>query len=155
LPRWFVEGFAEYYAAVKIVKQNIDLSSEPKMASDVLGHKEWIPILAIFGSNGPTEQDTRYSQFYAESWLVVDYLYSRRKMDDATTYFRLVREGAAVPEAIQQAFKMTPEELDHDVHDYFHQTRRVVTVPLPELKSKFSVSAVPPLELQAVLADAH
>ena len=155
LPRWFVEGFAEYYASVKIQKKTALIGGRPQLAGSVLGHREWVPVSTLFSSDSGAEADSRYSPFYAESWLMFDYLFKNKKIADALAYCELVRQGVTIPEAIQQAFHMSAAQLDQELHQSVQTSGARVTLPLSPLQMNVSVSSVPELTLKTTFADAH
>src|SRR5947209_15553332 len=124
LPRWFSEGFAEYYSAVKIEKKHVRLGLEPALASSVLAHKDWTPISTLFSYTAANDDRGKNPGFYAESWLVFDYLANNQKLEQAQNDFQLVRQNITIPEAIQQARKMTHEELDRHIRNYSQQRKK-------------------------------
>jgi cytochrome c-type biogenesis protein CcmH/NrfG len=111
------------------------------------------------GSPDYNESGNHRSMFYAESWIVVHYIFDRQKLADTAKYFDLV-ENQKLPaaEALRQAYGMDAAALMKDVQSYYHlghATFYRVPTP-PSLQTDlFQVTKMPTLDAQAVLADLH
>jgi tetratricopeptide (TPR) repeat protein len=142
---WFDEGFAEYFSAIALDNKQVQIGSDPELASpytqDLLGNPRearnppksltellsgwvWLSVPDLFSMRHDTsgyQEGTHGTMFYAQSWMVMHYLLNKNKLTETGTYFDLV-ENQKVPvgEAIEQAYGVTPAQFDKAVKDYFH-----------------------------------
>jgi len=120
---WFDEGFAEYYSATRIDKKEVHIGDPPPNSLELL-HQGLMPVAQLFSvvqqSDDYLKSGGRRSLFYAESWLMIHYLFDMKKLKEATMFFTLRRtQNMPVEAAMQQAFGMTPKEFDKALRDYF------------------------------------
>src|SRR3954470_3705983 len=118
---WFDEGFAEYFSTIDVGKKDVKIGLAPEYVWQQLAHG-MMPIeqvLSVKHSSKDYNEGNRRSQFYAESWLLVHYLYDKQKISQVGDYLGLVLDHKVpVAEAMQRAFGMTPKQLDHALYDY-------------------------------------
>lgn len=148
-PAWFDEGFAEYFASLNLTSKNAEFGSDPelnpvyesgvaadeigdvKSFTEILQNPVWLAWPDLFTMKNRVvngREGTHHTLFYAQSWILVHYLINKDKLSDAGKYFGLVElQKVPVEQAIQQAFGMTPEQLDHEVKDYFHSLTPLFT----------------------------
>jgi tetratricopeptide (TPR) repeat protein len=142
---WFDEGFAEYFSSIKLDNKQVELGSDPELASayteDLLGNQTeartppksltellsswvWLSVPDLFTmKHDPSryQEGTHRTLFYAQSWMTMHYLLNKDKLSETGTYFGLVQlQRMPVEQAIQQAYGMKPAQFDKDVKDYFH-----------------------------------
>jgi tetratricopeptide (TPR) repeat protein len=80
------------------------------------------------------QEGTHHTLFYAQSWMLVHYLLNKDKFSEMGTYFGLVQsQHLPVPQAIQQAFGVSPAQLDQAVKDYFRSLKPLAAT-LEEVK---------------------
>ncbi len=144
-PGWFDEGFADYFSSLRIDKQRAELGSDPSLAlswqedllgnvhevknppksfTELLGAPVWLPLPDLFAvRHDPTntQEGSRHTLYYAESWMVMHYLLNQKKLPETGTYLDLVQnQQVPVEQAIQQAYGMSSKQLEQAVKDYFH-----------------------------------
>ncbi len=142
---WFDEGFAEYFSSIKLDNKQVEMGSDPELASaysaDLLGNQTeartppksltellsswvWLSLPDLFSMKHDTskyQEGTHRTLFYAQSWMTMHYLLNKDKLSETGTYLGLVQlQHMPVEEAIQQAYGMTPAQFDKAVKDYFH-----------------------------------
>jgi len=142
---WFDEGFAEYFSSIKLDNKQVEMGSDPELASayteDLLGNQAeartppksltellsswvWLSVPDLFTMKHDTsryQEGTHRTLFYAQSWMTMHYLLNKGKLSETGTYFGLVQlQHMPVEQAIQQAYGMTPAQFDKAVKDYFH-----------------------------------
>jgi tetratricopeptide (TPR) repeat protein len=144
---WFDEGFAQYFSSLRLTGDRALIGGDPiqnlpwehelpgqaatassaKSFVELLNH-EWLPMPELFMMRAtPAGYPPR---FYAQSWIVMHYLLNQNKLSEAGTYFGLVEiQKLPVEEAIQQAFGVSPAQLEKAVKDYFHS---LSWSPVPE-----------------------
>jgi tetratricopeptide (TPR) repeat protein len=95
--------------------------------------------------------------FYAESSLLVHYLYDNQQMLKVADYFDAVRNHKeSVEEATQKAFGMTPEQLDKALRNYLnsgHFKYYPMATPAGIVAAQFTEAPVSTADARAVLAD--
>ena len=150
-PAWFDEGFAEYFASLNLTNKNAEFGSDPELhpayESDLLGNQletrnpksfteilqnpvwlAWPDLLTMKNRVVKGREGTHHTLFYAQSWILVHYLLNKDKMSELGKYFGLVElQKVPVEQAIQQAFGMSLDQLDHEVKAYFHSLTPLFT----------------------------
>jgi tetratricopeptide (TPR) repeat protein len=194
---WFDEGFAEYFSAIDFTPKKVELGSDPELSrsrlsssfipastsandlksfTEILESPVWLNLTDLLEMKNRVingQEGTHHTLFYAQSWILVHYLLNQNKLPEAGTYFDLVENRRMpVAQAIQQAFQMTPLQLDQALKAYFHSLKPlataldeskqanppptpepVTTMPLPFTVDDVSASvkALPVAEGQALL----
>jgi len=141
---WYDEGFAEYFASVYFTDKKTELGSDPELAwpgqpvyseqgpglkslAELLNNPVWLKmedLLEMRNRMVNGREGTHHTLFYAQSWMLMHYLLNQSKLDRAGTYFDLVEnQRVPVPQAVQQAFGVTPTQLDQQLKDYFHSLK--------------------------------
>jgi tetratricopeptide (TPR) repeat protein len=160
---WFDEGFAEYFSTIRVSGKEADVGLPPGNDVEILRDSKWLKIADLFrvqqNSSTYNESGDHRSVFYAESWLVMHYLYDTQTLPKSGTYFDLVFEGkVSVEQAIQQAFGMSAEAWDRALRQYFSRGTikyyKMTTPPGIETTG-YSVAPLSYPDAKAVLADMH
>ena len=115
-PRWFEEGNAEYVSHSEMHDGAFEYGLAPPQYLATLGFGTWMPLatlLEISDASALTELDG--AMFYAQSWLLVHYLYSRAESDAQLTraltrYARHSGHGLPSVEAFERAFGLDVAE---------------------------------------------
>jgi tetratricopeptide (TPR) repeat protein len=143
-PGWFDEGFAEYFSSLRLENKQAQMGSDPELnlswQEDLIGNQTevrnppksltallttpvWLTIPDLFTMRHDTanyQEGSHNTLFYGESWIVMHYLLNKNKLSETGTYFGLVQnQKMPVEQAIQQAYGMTPAQLEQAVKDYF------------------------------------
>jgi len=121
----FDEGFAEYFSTIKVSGKEADIGFPPANDVEILRENHWFPIADLFrvqqNSSTYNESGDHRSVFYAESWLVMHYLYDKQLLIKAAPYFDLALDHhIPVEQAISQAFGMTAADWDKALRNYFN-----------------------------------
>ena len=160
---WFEEGFAEYFSSIELDNQQAKVGKVPEQEYRVLEQSGMFKIADLFrvqqNSKTYNENGDHRDSFYAESGLVVHYLYDNQLFPKLGTYFDLVHtRKLPVEDAIQQAFGMSAAQFDKQIRAYEASGRyKYYPIPTPPgLDSKnFQVSSISPLDAEAIVADVH
>lgn len=158
---WFDEGFAEYYASITIQGNKVEVGRAPAGELEILAQSRLAPVLQLFsvGHDSPTynENGDHRSLFYAESWLVVHYLFDHKLLGETGKYFDLVEnQHLAIPDAIQQAFGVSPKDFDRAIEHYYRGQFQSYTWPAPEIDdASYRSEKLTTLKTHSILADAH
>ena len=164
-PLWFDEGFADYFSTIEVMREGVQIGKPPQGYLELLRSSKWIPlgeVLQVQPDSKTYNLSERRSVFYAESWVLVHYLFDMQKMPAAGEYFGLVEgQHVAVEQAVQQAFGVSSQQLEQQVKNYYLSPQAVYrTVKLPvdvTMANTYSADKVPPVDTQAMLAglDVH
>ena len=158
---WFDEGFAEYFSTIDVSKKEVKVGLPPEYIGQQLAGG-LMPIEKLFSvthtSKDYNEGDHR-SQFYAESWLVVHYLYDMKRINQLPQYFNLVlNQKKTVAEAIQEAWGMTPKQMDRELYDYLNSRKGIYFIlKLPNVGEDvtYGMRKMKDYEADAAIADLH
>ena len=119
---WFEEGFAEYFSSIEVDNKEARVGKIPEDTYRVLQQTGMMRVTDLFRvqqySKTYNESGDHRSMFYAESSLVVHYLYDNQLMLKLAEYFDArLNQKKPIEQAIQQAFGMTPEQFDKLLDD--------------------------------------
>ena len=96
VPAWFDEGFAEYFSSVQVSGKEAEVGLPVSGDVAVLRSGSWLKIRDLLrvrtDSSIYNEDSERRSLFYAESWLVVHFLFDKQWITKAGQYFDLVAQ---------------------------------------------------------------
>src|SRR5206468_1549583 len=123
LDPWFEEGFAEYFRSITVDGREADIGKVPEDEYYVLEHNGWLKISDLLrvrhDSKTYNENGDHQTVFYAESGMLVHYLYDNSPIVKAGEYFDLVlNKHVAVEDAVQQAFGMSVPQLEKALRSY-------------------------------------
>src|ERR1700727_3059862 len=148
---WFDEGLAEYFSSLRVDNKEVEIGGDPelrpsvtqdllgnqrelhpaKSSTELLGAQVWISIPDLFmmkHAPSPSNQGTRHTLYYAESWMVMHYLLHQQKLAETGDYFNLVlNQHVPVDDAIQKAYGMSSPQLEPAVKEYFHSQTGLLT----------------------------
>src|SRR5579864_2110046 len=148
---WFDEGLAEYFSSIRVDDRQVEIGGDPelrpstkedllgnqhqtnppKSLTELLGTQTWISLPDLFSMKHDTSaynEGTHHTLFYAESWMVMHYLFHEKRLSDTGTYFGLVlNQHVPVEQAIQQGFGMSPAQMEQAVKDYLHAQTPLLT----------------------------
>jgi tetratricopeptide (TPR) repeat protein len=120
---WFDEGFAEYFSTIAIRRGFADVGLVPIPDLHFLRENGKLlqleqlfsidPGSAIYATNGEYQ-----SIFYAESWLLVHYLFEHALINKTKTFFATMERTHNPDAAACEAFGMSLKELERQVLIY-------------------------------------
>jgi tetratricopeptide (TPR) repeat protein len=118
LPRWVIEGFAEFFSTATIEKDGAMMFGRAaNHRSSGLFSRPDVTLEQIVGDSFGTLDDDGINELYARSWLLTHYLYSavgRRGQLDR--YLAGIQAGKPAIESAREAFgdlKQLDRELEH------------------------------------------
>ena len=160
VPAWFDEGLAEYFATLKISNTGLEIGNISDANRMALSNMPWMSLeelLLVQTGSASYNQRQRRAIFYAQSWLLVHYLMSKQKLPDLFNYLQLTQiKQTPITEAIEQAFGMSPDEFEKNLHDYFKGALSVQKMqPLVLDYSGFPFNKVDIATANAEVADLH
>jgi len=160
---WFDEGFAEYFSTIKVSGKEADVGFPPAGDVEILHEYSWLKVADLFrvqqNSRTYNESGDHRSVFYAQSWLVMHYLYDKQLLPKAAAYFNLVFDKKVpVEQAMQQAFGMSADMWDKELRGYFNagtvKYYKLATPPGIETTG-YTTTPLSFVDAKAVLADMH
>jgi len=163
LDPWFEEGFAEYFSTIEVDNKQARVGKPPDNAYLELQQVGMMKIVDLFkvrpNSQTYNENSDRRGAFYAESNLLMHYIYENNLLPKVTVYFNLTNnQKVPVENAIQQAFGMSPTQFDKVLGDYVSSRQwKYYAFPAPVDITTTGYTAVPlsSSDSAAILADAH
>jgi tetratricopeptide (TPR) repeat protein len=163
LDPWFEEGFAEYFRSIVVNGVGAEVGRIPNDEYYVLEHNGWIKIADLLRvrqySKTYNEQGDHRTVFYAESGMLVHYLYDNSLILKVGDYFDSLRsKHVSVEDAIQQAFGMSAAQFDKTVHNYEssgHFKYYKLAAPAGIDGKVYTSAPLGRIDAQAILADVH
>jgi tetratricopeptide (TPR) repeat protein len=163
LDPWFEEGFAEYFSTIEVDNKQARVGKPPANAYLELQQAGMMKIADLFkvrqNSETYNENSDRRGAFYAESNLLMHYIYENDLLPKVTVYFNLTNNRKVpVEDAIQQAFGMSPNQFDKALGDYVSSRQwKYYAFPAPADIGTSGYTALPlsSSDSAAILADAH
>lgn len=165
MPPWFEEGFAEYFSTIELRDKVAEVGFRPPPGDwEVLNENSWLHIPDLFSVRHDSQtynEGDRRSVFYAESWLLVHYLYSQQRLPALNNYLNATLEHKTpIPQAIQQAFGMSASQFEKELHSYMSRGgggayRLSLDERIGTESTSFTVSPISPLDAKVAMADMH
>ncbi len=160
---WFQEGFAEYFSSIEVDSKQARVGKVPNDEYVILQQLGTMKIVDLFrvqqNSQTYNESGDHRSTFYAESGMLMHYIYDNQLMPKVAVYFDLEEnKHVRVEDAIQQAFGMSAPQFDKALRSYVTSERyRYYPIPNPANISSGNYAAIPLTTAagNAVLADIH
>ena len=163
LPAWFEEGFAVYFSSIEVDSKEArvgKIAHDDYVILQQLGTMKIADLLRV-GQNSATynESGDHRTTFYAESGMLMHYLYDNQLVPKVAVYFDL-EENKHVPveEAIQRAFGMSAGQFDRSLSSYISSGQyKYYAIPTPTSISSnnYTVTLLSAAAGNAVLADIH
>ncbi len=160
---WFEEGFAEYFSSIEVDGKQAKVGQIPHDTYATLQQVGMMRVADLMKvqqySETYNESGNRRTVFYAESAILVHYIYDNQWLPKLAVYFDLrVNKHASVEDAIQQAFGMNASHLDQVLRSYVasRQYKYYAIKALPDIADKNYLSRpVTASDASAVIADIH
>lgn len=118
-PAWLVEGYAEYFGATTIVRDNIEVGRPNNVRAYSLLDARWMPFSEVLGKTTSQLKKGEGDLFYAQSWALTHYLMSDpARYQQLQAYMKAVGAGADPVKAMEQATGKDLEALQKAVRLY-------------------------------------
>jgi len=160
---WFEEGFAEFFASIEVDGKQARVGKIPEDTYRILqqtGLMKTADLLRVqHNSRTYNESGDRRGGFYAQSAMMVHYLYDNNLVPKLAKYFELVDDKQdSVEDALQQALGMSPPQFDKTLRNYLSDGRyKYYQMPTPAgiVTTNYLTSTLGAADSSAVLADVH
>ena len=163
LPAWFEEGFAVYFSSIEVDGKEARVGKIGRDDYVILQQLGTMRIADLFrvrqNSSTYNESGDHRTTFYAESGMLMHYLYDNQLVPKVAVYFDL-EENKHVPveDAIQRAFGMSPAQFDRALSSYIssgHYKYYAIPTPASISSNNYTVTPLSAAAGNAVLADIH
>jgi tetratricopeptide (TPR) repeat protein len=160
---WFEEGFAEYFSSIEVDSKQARVGKVPADTYEILRQNGVMKIADLFrvqqNSAVYNETGDHRTAFYAESSMLVHYLYDNGLIPKLGTYFTLkIEKGLPVEDAIQQAFGISAAQFDKALRDYTMRGQyKYYFLPTPNdiVEKGYAVRSLSAIDAETVIADIH
>jgi tetratricopeptide (TPR) repeat protein len=163
LDPWFEEGFAEYFRTITVDGKEADVGRVPDDEYSVLDNNGWLKIADLLRVQQNTktynESGDHRNVFYAESGMLVHYIYDNGLLPKLGDYYNMVaNQHLPVEDAVQKAFGMSAPQFDKALLNYEksgHYKYYKLAAPVGIDAKTYTSAPLKTTEAQAILADAH
>jgi Flp pilus assembly protein TadD len=160
---WFEEGFAVYFSSIDVDNKEARVGKIAHQDYEVLQQLGMMRVADLLrvqhNSSTYNENGDHRSTFYAESGMMLHYIYDNLLFAKVGIYFDLVEnKHVPVENAIQQAFGMSAAQFDKTLHGYVDSGQyKFYSIPTPaSISSKnYTATSLSTATGNAVLADIH
>jgi tetratricopeptide (TPR) repeat protein len=160
---WFEEGFAEYFASIEVDGKQARVGKIPEDTYRILQHTGLMKTADLLrvqqNSRTYNESGDRRGGFYAQSAMMVHYLYDNNLIPKLAKYFDLVDDKKdSVEDGWQQALGMSPSQFDKTLRNYLSDGRyKYYQMPTPTgiVTTSYVITQLSAPDSSAVLADVH
>jgi tetratricopeptide (TPR) repeat protein len=160
---WFEEGFAEYFSSIEVDSREARVGKIPEDEYLVLQQEGMMKVADLFrvqqNSSTYNESGSHRTIFYAESGMVMHYLYDNNLIPKLSQYFDLkMIKNVPVEDAFQQSMGLSTAEFDKVLRNYVSSGRfKYFPIPTPPniVSSEYVVRTLSAADSGAVLADIH
>ena len=134
-PVWFDEGFAEFFSTIDLSGKQALIGRAPESATQMILNNRLIPVAQLFSvqhdSATYNESGDHRNMFYAESWLIVHYLYDKQLVRQAITSFA-VSKGRPDEAEFRKHVGIGFSDFDKALQQYIRGNRLIGwNTPLP------------------------
>ena len=159
---WFDEGFAEYFSTIEVDAKEGRVGKISEYPYEVLHQNGMMKIMELFrvrhNSAAYNESDRR-GVFYAESNMLVHYLYDNQLIPKVAIYFDLTKnKDVPIEDAIQKAFGMTAPQFDKVLSSYVSSMKfKYFPIPTPPdiVSTGYTTTPFSAADASALMADMH
>jgi len=123
-PRWFTEGFAEFFAGVRFRDESVGLGTPADYRMVELAYAKNVPIRSLLDYDGGASiKSNSFDSFYGQSWILFHYLqFDPARSGQLAKYQLLLGTGDTALEAAEGAFGDL-DQLAKDVERYSNRRK--------------------------------
>ena len=163
LDPWFVEGFAEYFSSIEVDSHHANVGKIPPLTYQIIQQQGLMKVVDLFrvqrDSATYNETGDKRTVFYAESSMVVHYIYDNNLVLKAAKYFDLkYNKNLSVEDAIEQGFGMSAATFHKEILKYVasNQFKYYAKKTPPEVETTgFTTRGITVTDAAATIADIH
>jgi tetratricopeptide (TPR) repeat protein len=130
-PRWFSEGFAEFFASLRFEKDGTVLLGAPaNVRGAELAYAREVPIRTLLAFDGGRKAGQSYDSFYGQSWVLFHYLQmAPERAGQLAKYQNQLAKGHPALEAAEAAMGDL-DQLERDM-DAYVKRRKLAAMVVP------------------------
>lgn len=119
-PAWFVEGFAEYYAATTITPARVDVGAYDEDRVYWLQEGDWMPMEDLLAGRALTARGNEFNEtYYPLAWLLTHwFMADPERQSTLHRYLTDVGTGVDPAEALERHTGLTPDALSRTLRAY-------------------------------------
>jgi hypothetical protein len=131
-PSWYIEGFAEYYGATKLLENNvISVGHGQRARYTQMRNSTWLPLRKVLTARSYSDVGDQIGALYSQGWMLVHYFANNKeRRGQLQNYLNSINAGKSYEEAMNTAFGPGAEELNKELRAYVN-SGRVNTLQLP------------------------
>lgn len=160
---WFEEGFAMYFSSIEVDNKEARVGKISHDEYVILQQLGTMKIADLFrvqqNSSTYNESGDHRSTFYAQSGMLMHYIYDNQIMSKVAVYFELhENKHLPVEDAIQQAFGMSAAQFDRALSSYIssgHYRYYAIPTPAKIVSNSYTVTPLSATAGSTVVADIH
>ncbi len=160
---WFQEGFAEYFSSIEVDSKEARIGKIPNDEYVILERVGMMKIADLFKvqqkSQTYNENGDHRTTFYAESGMLMHYIYDNQLLPKVAVYFDLEEnQHVRIEDAIRQAFGMSAQQFDKALRNYVssgHYKYYPIPTPASIASNNYTFTPLSAAAGNAVLADIH
>jgi tetratricopeptide (TPR) repeat protein len=160
---WLEEGFAEYFSSIEVDGKQARVGKIPHQTYEIIQQTGLMKAADLLNvrQNSATynESGDHRTVFYAESAMLVHYLYDNGLIPKLTKYFTLkIDKNVGVEAALQQAFGMNAAQFDKALREYISSGRyKYYALPTPTdiVEKGYAIKPLTALDASTAIADIH
>jgi len=160
---WFEEGFAEYFSSIEVDSKEARVGKIPNYEYAILEQVGMMKIADLFRVQQNTstynESGDHRTTFYAESGILMHYIYDNNLLPKVAIYFDLtLNQHKSIEDAVEEAFGMNTQQFDRTLRNYAASGRfKYYPIPTPPgiASGNYTVTPLSTATGNAVLADIH
>jgi tetratricopeptide (TPR) repeat protein len=160
-PAWYNEGLAEFLGAT-LIRGDVAFIGAPPLRFAALSEGRMTPLETLLGE-GPAGMDQRAANhFYADAWLLVDYVHLSRplggpeRLEPTLEYLARLNRGLPWREAFAASFPVELEELEREVDAHLERLEDGVpgfSLTLDDPRPEIQERALGRVEASTLLAE--
>ena len=160
---WFEEGFAEYFSTIEVDGREARMGKIDPVTYQIVRQDGLMKVSDLFrvqhNSAAYNENGDRRTVFYAESALVVHYLFEHQMIPKLAAYFEFkLDKKVPVEEAIQRGFGITAANFDKEIWRYVesgHYQYFTTKTPVQIETRNYVIRSLTANSANAVIGDIH
>jgi Tfp pilus assembly protein PilF len=160
---WFEEGFAEYFSSIEVDSKEARVGKIPNYEYAILEQVGMMKVADLLRVQQNTatynESGDHRTTFYAESGILMHYIYDNQLLPKVGIYFDLtLNQHKNIEDAVEQSFGMNTQQFDRTLRNYAASGRfKYYPIPTPPgiASGNYTITPLSAATGNAVLADIH
>jgi hypothetical protein len=123
-PKWFTEGFAEYFGVTRIGSDDkVEIGRAVNSRYEAMQYA-WVPTHKMMTAKSAKDFNGIFHSIYSQGWLAVHYLtHNPERQGQLETYLTAINGGQSYEAAMEKAFGKSATRLDTELQTYSRKSR--------------------------------